>query len=132
MTTLPDAVSEAIIALYSGIDLYVSLHSADPGKTGASEITGTSYARQLVPTSGGWSAAAADVTSGGRNESNVAAVDFGTAGSAWGTITHFAVWTAVTAGTFKGGAALTASQTIASGNAVSFPIGDLVIVGAGF
>ena len=131
-TTLPDTVSESIIALFTGANVYISLHSADPGKTGASEISGTSYGRILVATSTGWSAAGADVTSGGRVKDNSGIVNYGTAGSAWGTITHLGVWTAITAGAFMGGGPLTASQTVASGNAVSFPIGDLDIVGAGF
>ncbi len=130
-TTIPDAKAEAIIALFDSADVYVSLHSADPGKTGANEIAGTGYARQVIATATGWTAAAADVPSGGRVRDNVAKLDFGTAGSAWGTITHLGLWSAVTAGTWVGGASLTTPQTVASGNAVYFPIGDLDLVGAG-
>ena len=42
------AVEQGIL----GISVYVSLHSADPGTTGASEITGNAYARVAVASSG--------------------------------------------------------------------------------
>lgn len=72
-------------------NLYVSLHTADPGEAGAqntSEVGYTSYARVAVArTSGGWT-----VTS--NSVSPAAAITFpaGTGGS--GTATHFAVGTA--------------------------------------
>lgn len=72
-------------------NLYVSLHTADPGESGSqttSEIGYTSYARVAVArTSGGWTVTANSV-------SPAANIDFpaGTGGS--GTATHFAVGTA--------------------------------------
>lgn len=72
-------------------NLYVSLHTADPGEAGdqtTSEIGYTSYARVGVArTSGGWT-----VTN--NSVSPAANIDFpaGTGGS--GTATHFAVGTA--------------------------------------
>jgi hypothetical protein len=72
-------------------NLYVSLHTADPGESGSqttSETTYTSYARVAVArTTGGWTVTANSV-------SPVAAITFpaGTGGS--GTVTHFAVGTA--------------------------------------
>lgn len=72
-------------------NLYVSLHTGDPGEAGdqtTSEITYTSYARVAVArTSGGWT-----VTN--NSVSPVAAITFpaGTGGS--GTATYFAVGTA--------------------------------------
>jgi len=71
-------------------NLYVSLHTADPGEAGdqtTSEATYTSYARVAVArTTGGWT-----VTN--NSVSPVAAITFpaGTGGS--GTVTHFAVGT---------------------------------------
>jgi len=73
-------------------NLYVSLHTADPGESGSqttSEITYTSYARVAVArTSGGWTVTTNSV-------SPAANIDFpaGTGGS--GTATHFGVGTAV-------------------------------------
>lgn len=71
-------------------NLYVALHTADPGETGdqtSSEITYTSYARVAVArTSGGW-------TVTGNSTSPVANISFpaGTGGS--GTATHASVGT---------------------------------------
>lgn len=72
-------------------NLYVSLHTADPGEAGnqtTSEIAYTSYARTAVArTTGGWTVTANSV-------SPVANIDFvaGTGGS--GTATYFAVGSA--------------------------------------
>lgn len=72
-------------------NLYVSLHTADPGEAGdqtTSEATYTSYARVAVArTSGGWTVTANSV-------SPVADISFpaGTGGS--GTVTHFGIGTA--------------------------------------
>lgn len=72
-------------------DLYVSLHTGDPGEAGdqsTSEISYTGYARVAVArTSGGWTVSANSV-------SPAANVDFGEmSGGAGGTVTHFAVGT---------------------------------------
>jgi hypothetical protein len=73
-------------------NLYVSLHTADPGDAGSqttSEIAYTGYARVAVArTTGGWTVTAGSV-------SPVAAITFGqmTAG-AGGTVNFFAVGTA--------------------------------------
>lgn len=71
-------------------NLYVSLHTADPGEAGSqttNEIAYTSYARVAVArTSGGWAVSGNQVTP-------VATISFpaGTGGS--GTATHFGVGT---------------------------------------
>lgn len=96
-------------------NLYVSLHTADPGETGTqatSEITYTSYARTAVArTSGGWTVTANSV-------SPVANIDFvaGTGGS--GTATHFVVGSLVsTAGKlFYSG---TVTPNIVTGNGIT-------------
>lgn len=74
-------------------NLYVSLHTASPGEAGdqtTNEIAYTGYARIAVArTSGGWTVTANSV-------SPVAAITFGAmSGGAGGTVTHFAVGTAV-------------------------------------
>ncbi len=74
-------------------DLYVSLHTADPGEAGdqtTNEATYTSYARAAVArTSGGW-------TVTGNSVSPVAAVNFAEATAGSEIITHVAVGTAST------------------------------------
>lgn len=73
-------------------NLYVSLHTADPGEAGdqtTNEISYTGYARVAVArTSGGWTVTANSV-------SPVANIDFTiSSGGTGGTVTHFAVGTA--------------------------------------
>lgn len=72
-------------------NLYVSLHTADPGEAGdqtTNETTYTSYARVAVArTSGGWTVSANSV-------SPVANIDFPTCTGGSATITHWAVGTA--------------------------------------
>jgi hypothetical protein len=104
-------------------NLYVSLHTADPGEAGnqsTNEATYTSYARVAVArTSGGWSVVANEAD-------NVAAITFPECTGGSNTITHFAVGTAVS-GTgkilYKG--ALTASLAVSTGITPSFAIGAL-------
>jgi len=72
-------------------DLYVSLHTSDPGEAGdqsTNEIAYTGYARVAVArTSGGWTVSANSV-------SPAANIDFGEmTGGAGGTVTHFAIGT---------------------------------------
>lgn len=73
-------------------NLYVSLHTADPGEAGdqtTSETAYTSYARVAVArTAGGWTVTANSV-------SPVANIDFPQCTAGTSTITHFAVGTAV-------------------------------------
>ncbi|UOF80872.1 hypothetical protein [Caudoviricetes sp.] len=72
-------------------NLYVSLHTADPGETGnqtTSETSYTSYARVAVARgTGGWTVTANSV-------SPVANIDFPAATGGTGTITHFGVGSA--------------------------------------
>jgi hypothetical protein len=72
-------------------NLYVSLHTADPGETGdqtTSETSYTSYARVAVArTTGGWTVTANSV-------SPVANIDFPECTGSTATITHFGVGTA--------------------------------------
>lgn len=76
-------------------NLYVSLHTADPGATGnqtTNETSYTSYARvAVVRTSSGWSIS-------GQSISPVATVSFPACTGGTATITHFGVGTA-TSGT---------------------------------
>jgi len=98
----------------TAITPYVSLHTADPGLTGASEVTGGSYARQTVALSSASSGATA----------NTAAVTFTDMPSA--TITHVGLWDSLSGGNFLYGDVLTnGSQIVNSGGSFEFPIGDL-------
>lgn len=96
-------------------NIYVSLHTADPGTTGASEVAGGSYARQLANTS--FAAAGSGV------KSSNAIVDFVSMPAV--TVTHVGIWDALTTGNFLVGGALAASKTTNSGDTFRLPSGDI-------
>lgn len=85
----------------AGAGTYISMHSADPGTTGASEITGGAYARQQTT----FAAASA----GARAGSQVAVpIPAGATAKFWG------LWSAATGGTFIYGGPLPADETFGS------------------
>lgn len=93
---------------------FISLHTGDPGNTGANEVsaTGTAYARQ----------AASFGNSGGNPTSakNLALIQFAAATASWGTITYFGVWDAVTSGNFLGFGAVTVPKTVSIDDVVRY------------
>ena len=103
--------------------LYVALFTAAPSDAGGgTEVTGGSYARvQRDPLDANWTAP--DGT-GGLTD-NAAVITFPTATGSWGTVTHFAIFDAATAGNMLLHGALTVSKTVTSGDTFSFPVGNL-------
>ena len=96
---------------------YIGLFTAAPGEAGGgTEVSGGSYVREAVTFS---------VT--GDTATNTAAVEWPVATATWGTITHVAVFDASTGGNQIDYAALTNSKTIASGDVLLVPAGDLDI-----
>jgi hypothetical protein len=94
-------------------NLYVSLHTADPGEAGTavtSEATYTGYLRVAVPrTSGGWT-----VTN--NSVSPVANIDFPACSAGTNTITHFGiVSTSAGAGTLYYKGTVTPNISVSSG-----------------
>lgn len=118
MKLIFNATAIANIADNAGVspltNLYVSLHTADPGETGsqtANETAYTGYARVAVArTSGGW-------TITNNSASPVANIDFGECtASAGAAITHAAVGTASSgAGKLLYSGALSPNITMAVG-----------------
>lgn len=105
--------------------VYVALHTADPtaaGNVGELTIGANSYARVAVTND----AAGFPPASGGV-KSNAAAVTFPTATGSWGTVTHFSVKDAASGGNTLFYGALSASKTVASGDTISIPAGQLVL-----
>ena len=97
--------------------LYLALYTSDPGDDNSgTECSGTAYARQTI---------AFTVTAD--TASNTSAVEFPTAGSAWGTITHVGILDALTSGNLLAHGALTASKTVAQGDVFRVPAADLDI-----
>jgi len=94
---------------------YVALFVGDPLDTGAggAEVSGVSYAR--VTTDGAdWNAAATG------SISNAEDITFPEAGGSWGTITHFAIFDAASAGNMLASGALSSSKAVGSGDTPKF------------
>jgi hypothetical protein len=91
------------------------LFTSNPGEAqGGTEVSGGSYVREAVTFA---------VT--GDTASNVAAIEWPVATGNWGNITHIAVYDALTAGNQIAYAPLTTPKTIASGDVIRIPAGEL-------
>jgi len=106
-------------------NLYLSLHTADPGVGGAqttNETSYTNYARIAVArTVGGWT-----VASGAAE--NAALAQFAQCGASGATITHVAVGTsAAGAGKVLYAGALNSPLAVSNGIQPQFAIGDLTV-----
>jgi len=88
--------------------------SATNDAGGGTEVTGGSYARQVM---------AFDTPVAGATQ-NTSDVTFPTPTAGWGTITHTALFDAVTGGNMKMHGALAVSKTILTGEAFRFSLGD--------
>lgn len=110
---------------------FVSLYTSSPADddTGT-EVSGTNYARQEVHENAGtspyWDLAVVDGV--GYLVDNNTAVTFPTAGAGgWGSVSHFGIHDAVSAGNLLYHGALTAAQTVNDGSTFEFAAGDLNI-----
>jgi len=112
--------------------LAVGLLTAAPSDAGGgTEVSGNAYARvSLNPLDANWAA-----TQGGNSgassgtggvTSNSSIITFPTpTPSGWGTVTHFGLYDASSAGNLILWGALTTPKVINSGDSVTFPIGSL-------
>lgn len=123
MAGLSNAVKDSIgDALFMQVNwtapttLYLSLHTADPGGTGASEVSGSSYARVLVTTA---------FTSVNGAITNASQIDFPEVTSSSYTATHWGLWSASTAGTYYTGGDVSPDKLHAVGAIPSFAVGEL-------
>ena len=106
--------------------LAVGLFTAAPSDAGGgTEVSGGSYARVSVnPLDANWTAASS--TDG--VTTNVNAVTFAAPTATWGTVTHFGIYDATTAGNLLVWGALTTSRVISNGDAApSFAAGALSV-----
>ena len=131
MAALSDYSEQAILnhifrnmAIFSPpANVYLALFTAAPSDSGGgTEVTGGSYARKAVSTTSQWSAPGV----GGLTD-NINAQVFPTATASWGTVTHFGIFDAATAGNLLFHGALTVSKTVGSGDTFQFAAGDLDI-----
>lgn len=118
-TTFPTALT----------NVYISLHSGDPGTAGTANnvqttITGSANRTAVATTS--FSTVGAAV-GGGFQITNSASVQITTNASAGATVTYFGVWDAITAGNFLASGALTTSVDVVAGDTVQFNAGALAI-----
>lgn len=116
---LASAIYKAILRNtgYTGpATVYLSLHTGAPGLNGANEVTGNNYARVAV---------SFGADSAGAGSSSAIATFPQPTPSAWGTLTYFGLWDAVSGGNFLGGAALTNQVVTSIGVAVDFPVGSI-------
>jgi hypothetical protein len=84
------------------------------------ELTGNNYSRVAAT----FSAAASGTTS------NSAAIEFAAATGSWGSVSHFGIFDAASAGNLLIHGAFTTAKTIASGDILKIPTGDLDITAA--
>lgn len=106
--------------------LAVALFTAAPSDSGGgTEVSGGSYARAtLNPADANWTGAS---STNGLTD-NASAITFPTPSGNWGTVTHFGIFDASSAGNLLFWGALTNSKTVNNGDpAPSFPIGSLAI-----
>lgn len=101
--------------------VYIALFTAAPNDAGGgTECSGNAYARVAVTnTAASWSRVGNQVT-------NDNAITFPSpTGAAWGTVTHWGMFDAASAGNLLMWGALTTSRATAAGTAPNFPAGDL-------
>jgi hypothetical protein len=101
-------------------NIYVALSTADPTESGGSiaEPSGNNYSRVACNT---WDAASGGATA------NTSTITFPTPSGSWGTVTHFALYDASSAGNMLFYGALSASKNIGAGDTPSFAAGALDI-----
>lgn len=96
---------------------YIGLFTAAPGEAGGgTEVAGNGYVRQ-----------SATFTVAGNAASNSASIDFPGATGSFGTVTHTAVFDALTGGNQIAYAALTTPKLVDTGDILRFPAGDIIV-----
>lgn len=116
-TTFPTAPANVYLALFT---------DATNDTSGGTEVAGNNYSRTAIPVAtGSWTAPGA-----GGSISNAIAIISATASGSWGTVTHCAIYDAVSGGNRLYHGALTGSVAITTGQAFYAPIGSLVLTEA--
>ncbi len=107
---------------YTPPTIYVGLSTADPTDNGSglAEPSGSGYERVQTSASN-W-----NIASNGSLD-NTSEITFAQATGSWGTITHFALFDAASAGNMLAHGALSQSQAIGNSDTARFQAGDLDI-----
>jgi hypothetical protein len=100
---------------------YVGLFTAAPSDTGGgTEVSGNGYARKVTGTM--------TITGTTTTATNAAAIEFAAAsGGNWGTLTHAAIFDALTTGNMLAWAPLTTARTINDGDVFRVPASSLTV-----
>lgn len=125
MSAMTDYLEQALlnhvlrnVPFSSPTSVYIALFTSAPGEAGGgTEVSGGGYARQAItftaPANG--------------QVSNLADVSFPVATADWGTVTHFALFDAATAGNMLLYGAFSLSKIVQVGDQLIIRAGDLVI-----
>lgn len=97
---------------------FISLHTADPGNAGASEVAGNNYGRVA---GGTFNQSGSNPTTA----TNAAVIEFAVATGNWGTVSYFGIWSASSGGTFYGGWALVTPKAYTTDDVARFIAGAL-------
>jgi hypothetical protein len=114
------SIGEADVLVPLTANVFVSLHTLDPGDTGAAEVVGGAYARQgpIAFANAGFNPTVA---------SNTAILTYPAATANYGTINFFGLWTALTGGNFLGSGPVGFPIPINQGDSARFYANTLTI-----
>ncbi len=101
---------------YAAAAIYIQLHVDDPGDDGTSDLAEEDTRKALT---------FGDAASGGSIATTAAAEWTNVADDE--TYSHASFWTASSAGTFLGSAALTTPKTVNAGDNFTFPVGNITL-----
>lgn len=104
--------------------VYIALSTTTPADDGSNftEPSGNNYSRPAVTNN----VTNFPAASGG-SKSNGTEIAFPQASGSWGTVTHFAVFDAISGGNQLGSGALTTPKAVGANDTPKFPIGSLTI-----
>jgi hypothetical protein len=114
------SIGEADVLVPLTDNVFVSLHLADPGDTGANEVVGGGYVRQgpIAFASSGFNPTVA---------ANTTIMTFPQASANYGTVLFFGLWTALSGGSFLGSGAVAIPIPINAGDSARFYANTLTI-----
>jgi hypothetical protein len=115
------------VAAPPATNVYLSIHTADPGVTGVNADVSTAVAggRTTVPISA--LGAPAGASGGGRIISNTSLITVTSSAADTASVTYFGIWDADTAGNFLCYGILAQPVDVLAGDLLRFPVGELSI-----
>lgn len=119
-----DWMSQGVDPATAPASLYVALHTSDPGNSpdGSTEVGASDYSRVQTAAGSDWDVAG----NAPRTFQNASVIEFSTASSNWGTISHATLWDAAdSTGNAISVHPVSSPKEIADGDRAEFPAGDL-------